>query len=315
MKIEKRIIPGLPATRTSQNRYVVAHEAGNPGNTGPDSLEREISFMTRNWRNAFTSHFVGGGGRIVQLAPSGIRQYGAGPKANAYCYAQVELARTKDPATFRKDYEAYVWLLRKLAHEAGLPVELDRPGHGIKSHEWITKNLGGSTHTDPFSYLASFGITRAQFAKDIKSGVGASTADVAGWYVMQGDTGARVLQLQQDLNKAGYTVAKDGIFGASTKTALLAFQRANGLASDGVYGAGSQAAMAKAIKEKEGNKPMANEKDAKPSASLAGEVARAISLGISDGTYPHRAMKREEGMAMQVRTFDAVMAEVKKLIK
>lgn len=125
--------------------------------------------MTANWRNAFTSHFVGSGGRIVQLAPVGKFQYGAGPKANPYAYAQVELARTNDPDIFKKDYGAYIWLLRKLADDAGLPKTLDTGtgigDRGIKSHNWIREHLGGTTHTDPFAYLAQFGITRTQFKR------------------------------------------------------------------------------------------------------------------------------------------------------
>lgn len=173
--IEKRIIPGLPNIPLTAIRFVVGHESGNPNNTGPNSLEAEINFMTRNFRNAFTSHWVGGGGRIVQLAPVGRMQYGAGPKANPYSYAHVELARTKDPETFKKDYAAYIWLLRHLADQAGIPKKLDEgtsTTKGIKSHDWIRRNLGGTTHTDPFGYLAQFGITAAQFKKDVENGIG-----------------------------------------------------------------------------------------------------------------------------------------------
>ncbi|WP_313428054.1 DUF3597 family protein [Siminovitchia terrae] len=177
-KIEKRIISGLPNIPLMETRFVVAHESGNPNNTGPNSLEAEINFMTRNWRSAFTSHWVGGGGRIIQLAPVGRMQYGAGPKANPYSYAHVELARTVDPETFEKDYAAYIWLLRYLADQAGIPKKLDEgtaTTKGIKSHDWIRRNLGGTTHTDPFGYLRQFGITVAQFKKDVENGIGAAT--------------------------------------------------------------------------------------------------------------------------------------------
>lgn len=173
-KIEKRIIPGLPDIPLKSSRFIIAHESGNIDNTGPDSLEREVDFMTANWRNAFTSHFVGSGGRIIQLAPVGKFQYGAGPKANPYAFAQVELSRTKDPDTFKKDYAAYIWLLRKLAENAGLPKTLDTGSgigdRGIKSHDWIRRYIGGTTHTDPFAYLAQFGISKAQFKKDLEKG-------------------------------------------------------------------------------------------------------------------------------------------------
>ena len=174
MYIEKSFIKGIPHRKLSAVNMVVAHEAGNPKNTGKDSLENEVKYMKNNWNKgakAWVSHWVGGGGRIIQLAPTGIKQNGAGGKANRTTYAHVELARTNNKETFKKDYEAYVWLLRKLAKEAGLPVTLDTSSKkGIKSHDWVRKNLGGTTHTDPYGYLASFGISKTQFKRDVEKG-------------------------------------------------------------------------------------------------------------------------------------------------
>jgi N-acetylmuramoyl-L-alanine amidase len=169
--IEKRLMSGLPNARLEAIKYVIAHESGNPNNCGPNALENEIAYMNRNKANAFTSHWVGGGGRIVQIAPVNRVQYGCGPKGNPLSYAQVELARTNDKEQFKKDYPAYIWLLRELAKEAGIPVVLDGTGNGIKSHRWITDNLKGTTHRDPYSYLASMGITEEQFKLDIKNGI------------------------------------------------------------------------------------------------------------------------------------------------
>ncbi|WP_418302362.1 peptidoglycan recognition family protein [Lysinibacillus fusiformis] len=169
--IEKRLMSGLPNLRLDSFKYVVVHESGNPNNCGPNALENEIAYMNRNKANAFTSHWVGGAGRIVQVAPVGKVQYGCGPKGNPLSYAQVELARTNDKDQFKKDYAAYIWLLRELAKEAGIPVILDSAGNGIKSHRWITDNLKGTTHRDPYSYLASMGITEEQFKLDIKNGL------------------------------------------------------------------------------------------------------------------------------------------------
>ncbi|MBU5250899.1 N-acetylmuramoyl-L-alanine amidase [Lysinibacillus capsici] len=170
-QIEKRLMSGLPNIRLEAIKYVIAHESGNPNNCGPDALENEIAYMNRNKANAFTSHWVGDGGRIVQIAPVGRLQYGCGPKGNPLSYAQVELARTSNKEQFKKDYAAYIWLLRELAKEAGIPVVLDGAGNGIKSHRWITDNLKGTTHRDPYSYLASMGISEAQFKIDILNGL------------------------------------------------------------------------------------------------------------------------------------------------
>jgi len=169
--IEKRLMSGLPNARLEAIKYIIAHESGNPNNCGPNALENEIAYMNRNKANAFTSHWVGDGGRIVQIAPVNRVQYGCGPKGNPFSYAQVELARTNDKEQFKKDYAAYIWLLRELAKEAGIPVVLDGAGNGIKSHRWITDNLKGTTHRDPYSYLASMGISESQFKLDILNGL------------------------------------------------------------------------------------------------------------------------------------------------
>lgn len=167
MKIEQQLI-GMPQMRLAEARYIVAHESGNPNNVGPRSLENEISYMKRNWENAFVSHWVGGGGRIVQVAKTGLVQWGAGPRANPFSFAQVELARTNNRATFEKDYAAFVWLLRHLAEIGGLPPVLNGTGKGIKTHRWISETLGGTNHVDPDGYLRSWGVSMAQFKADLE---------------------------------------------------------------------------------------------------------------------------------------------------
>lgn len=164
----------------ASNEIIVLHESGNANNVGADSLDREVSYMKRNWQNAYVSFFVGSGGRVKQLAPVGYYQYGAGTTANSKAYAQIELARTNNAETFKKDYAAYVNLTRDLATQAGFTLDLDdSTSYGIKTHLWITQNWWGD-HTDPYGYLASWGISKAQLQKDLFTGLaedGESTAD------------------------------------------------------------------------------------------------------------------------------------------
>lgn len=182
--IEQRQM-GIPQKKLTTSSLVIAHESGNPDNTGSHSLENEIAYMVRTAKSggAFTSHWVGGGGRIIQIAKTGWLQYGAGPKANEHAFANVELARTNSSATFKKDYAAYIWLLKRLAREANIPCRLNEgatiQSKGIKTHHWVTKNLGGTTHTDPDDYLNSFGISLTQFAADLLNGISEMPASVA----------------------------------------------------------------------------------------------------------------------------------------
>lgn len=171
--IEKKLL-SISQKPLINKAFIIAHESGNTMNSGPNALESEIRYMTQQAKKGgpFTSHWVGGGGRIVQLAKTGMIQYGAGRKANPYAFAQVELARTTNKQQFKKDYAAYVWLLQKLAKEAQLPLTLNRGNSiqdkGIKTHHWVSRYLGGTNHSDPDAYFANFGISISQFKKDIE---------------------------------------------------------------------------------------------------------------------------------------------------
>lgn len=170
--IEQQLLP-ITQKKLISTSLIIAHESGNAKNSGPLSLENEVAYMKQQAQanGAFTSHWVGGGGRIIQIAQSGKMQYGAGKYANPHAYAQVELARTSNLDWFQKDYQAYIWLLQKLAAEAGIPNTLNSgttlASKGIKTHHWISSNLGGTNHTDPDAYLSQQNISLEQFSKDL----------------------------------------------------------------------------------------------------------------------------------------------------
>jgi len=63
-----------------------------------------------------------------------------------------------------------------------------------------------------------------------------STAAVEAGILRNGDRGAAVEELQQNLQLLGYNTSVDGIFGSGTEQALRNFQKAEGLRVDGVYG-------------------------------------------------------------------------------
>lgn len=223
-------------TRNSINNLIIAHETANSNST----IEGEVAYMKRNASSAFVTHFVGGGGRIIQTAPVGKVSWGAGPKANGYAYAQIELCRAKDKATFQKDYATYIWLLRDLASKAGIPKTLDAGSSvydkGIKSHKWVSDKLGGTDHQDPYGYLASRGISKEQFAKDISGGLGSasptptSSKPAAPKPQQTGNTVVKVIQ-----KTVGVT--QDGWDGPNTRKGVVKlFQRYFGANADGYVG-------------------------------------------------------------------------------
>lgn len=58
-----------------------------------------------------------------------------------------------------------------------------------------------------------------------------------------GSWGADVFELQLELNRAGYNITADGLFGRETQLAVLSLQVANGLEADGIVGAATLAAL------------------------------------------------------------------------
>ena len=54
--------------------------------------------------------------------------------------------------------------------------------------------------------------------------------------IRYGSRGPYVEAAQLALGRAGYGVAADGVFGPATSSAVLGFQRSNGLEADGIVG-------------------------------------------------------------------------------
>lgn len=157
----------MRSTQRTTNNYIILHETG-----GVAPAINNAQYFNREWRNAgtYSSNVVGDGGDVYQISPDGYVQWGAGSYANARSPVQIELARTNDKATFEKDYKAYVNLARDMAKKYNIPLTLDGNGRGIKSHSWVSNNIWGD-HTDPYGYLAQWGISKADLAQDLRTGL------------------------------------------------------------------------------------------------------------------------------------------------
>jgi N-acetylmuramoyl-L-alanine amidase len=155
------------STRTA-NKFIVLHETTNIG------AKANASYFKNNWATTqtYVQYVIGDGGKIYQVGADGYQAWGAGSYANANSPVQIELARTTNKTTFKKDYEVFVNFARAKAQEFSIPTTLDAYGNGVKTHKWISDNIWGS-HTDPVvSYLEPFwGITHEQLAKDILNGI------------------------------------------------------------------------------------------------------------------------------------------------
>ncbi|WP_426449655.1 peptidoglycan-binding protein [Paenibacillus sp. S-38] len=62
------------------------------------------------------------------------------------------------------------------------------------------------------------------------------SGDTTSTVLKVGSTGPQVVTLQTNLNRVGYTVSTDGVFGTGTETIVKQFQAAHGLTADGIVG-------------------------------------------------------------------------------
>lgn len=172
LNIEKQVRQGLPVVGVAPFRQIHAHSTGN----GQSTAQNEADYHGRRpVESGFFSHVVGNG-RIIQTGPVGQGAYDVGGGWNCEGYAQVELIESHgSKEEFMIDYKLYVNLLRQLAHEAGLPTSLDSEfvsdgtAMGIISHAYCTAHQPNnySDHVDPYPYLAKWGISKEQFARDL----------------------------------------------------------------------------------------------------------------------------------------------------
>ena len=72
----------------------------------------------------------------------------------------------------------------------------------------------------------------------------------------QGSTGDKVREMQQKLKSWGYyDGSADGIFGSGTRSAVIYFQRVNGLSADGIVGSATAAALGMTLSGTSGTSP------------------------------------------------------------
>jgi len=163
----------------AQRKYIIAHESGyDPDTKNPNMLLNEVQNMNHhlNTNKAYVTHFVGfmdsaNEAQIYQIGEPGYVSWGA-LSANPYAPVQIEFARIyqNNRDKFKKAYHLYIDALRYYANLYGIPCKLDESGNGIKTHQWVTNNYGG-THVDPYGYFESMGISRNQFKHDVENGI------------------------------------------------------------------------------------------------------------------------------------------------
>ena len=154
-------VPNGKAGRFSAGKptWVVVHSSGNP-NAGIDS---EIAYMAYNQDLAFT-HAWAGHNKIVEIASTDYRAWGAGSTANQHA-VQIEVTEDKRLTKAQKlqaiDREAF-WVAVQCAYYG---ISLDR----VYSHNDISRMYPKETnHTDPIAFFSSVGVSWSVFKAQVK---------------------------------------------------------------------------------------------------------------------------------------------------
>ena len=154
-------VPNGKAGRFSARKptWVVVHSSGNP-NAGIDS---EIAYMTKNQDNAFTNAWAGHN-KIVEIASTDYRCWGAGRTANKYA-VQIEVTEDKRLTKAQKlqaiDRESF-WVAVQCAYY-GIPL------NKVYSHADISRMCPQDTdHTDPIAFFKSVGVSWSSFKVQVK---------------------------------------------------------------------------------------------------------------------------------------------------
>ncbi|MDG0843299.1 GW dipeptide domain-containing protein, partial [Staphylococcus equorum] len=151
---EQDIASYLPqySYRYGKPEGIVLHETANDNST----ITGEINYMKNNYNSAFVHAYIDGD-RIIETANTDYLAWGAGPAANDR-FIHVELVHTHDYDSFARSINNYAdYAATNLQYYGLSPDSAEYDGQGtVWTHQAVSTFLGGSNHTDPHGYLASY---------------------------------------------------------------------------------------------------------------------------------------------------------------
>jgi len=201
---------------------VIIHSTATPGATD----EAEFNYFNGAYRDASAHYFIDWDS-ITRTIPDNEVAWHAGTLAN-YRFLSIEMCEPAgyDPAKFEEVWNRTVWLVTDMCNRYPWG-----PGE-VHSHDWVTKNLGGTDHTDPIAYFAKYGKTWNDFIIAIGGSPMANTYPGYSFSLTEPPmNNEHVAQIQQVVG-----AVPDGFFGPKTKESVISWQGAHGLVPDGVVG-------------------------------------------------------------------------------
>lgn len=226
MDITVHKFSGQPNIATTANQ-IHLHSTGNPKAT----IENEVKYLVDNGghKNAFYTHIVGQG-KVYQVANTGRGAWDVGGGWNHNTYAAIEFSElVNSKAEFEQSYKLYIALARQLAKQGGIAMQYNTGSKGLMTHDYCSKHqpANRSDHVDPMPFLNKWGISEAQFKKNLLNGISGevtftnvATTSAPAASVAKTSTGS-IASVQMWLNTTyGAGLAVDNLNGPATKRAL-----------------------------------------------------------------------------------------------
>ncbi|RXI79181.1 peptidoglycan recognition protein family protein [Levilactobacillus suantsaii] len=132
--------------RNGHPEGVVVHETANPDST----IYNEISYMKRNYQNAFVHTFVDAS-HIINIANTKYLAWGSGPMGNER-YVQFEQVEVHSKSAFASELNNAAYYTAYILKQYGLTPKRYTT---VLSHHDVSTRLGGTTHTDPDGYWST----------------------------------------------------------------------------------------------------------------------------------------------------------------
>lgn len=152
-KIETQHVKGLPQyrynTKNGKPDCIVMHDTGNDSST----IEGEVSYMSRNWKNAFVHGWINAD-KIIETANTDFLCWGGGPGINPYAI-QGELVHEHTKERFLLSIDRWIFYFAYQMYWYDIEVyDATDDGNGtVFTHHAVSKFRGHTDHVDPMPYI------------------------------------------------------------------------------------------------------------------------------------------------------------------
>ncbi len=163
---------------TMSPSYLVVHETANPG----ASAANHVEYWRRNASWVCMTHYIAelDGSVVYHTQADNAVAWHVGA-ANSKCVG-IELAHATDAATFEKQWDEVVAWCADYLRSRGWGIT------ALLSHNECRLRWGGTDHTDPDAYFATYGRSWNQFKKEVAAKMNGATGFVAGSSAFAGGT-------------------------------------------------------------------------------------------------------------------------------